>query len=94
MIGLTSFPMLGPHDDVVDKLKSSATLQAKGRAPVQAGMVELTKDGSEVLFGFSKELFPLNATDRDLYFSLNTGEVSLRAKFEPKEMMYHGQLAI
>lgn len=94
VIGLSSFPMLGKHDDMVDKLKSSATLQAKGRPPVQAGMVVLKRDGSEILFGFSRELFTLNATDKDLYFSLNTGEVSLRAKFEPKDMIYRGELAI
>lgn len=94
VIGLTSFPMLGRHDDMVDKLKSSATLQARGKDPVQPGIVELTKDGSEILFGFSRELFPLNATDKDLYFSLNTGQVSLKAKFEPKDMVYRGQLAV
>jgi hypothetical protein len=75
-------------------LKSSASLQAKGKEPAQAGVVLYTKDGATVLFGFAKEFLPLTATDKDVQFVLNTGDIELRARFDPKEMMYKGQLAL
>jgi hypothetical protein len=75
-------------------LKSSASLLAKGKEPAQAGVVLYSKDGATVLFGFAKEFLPLTSTDKDVQFVLNTGDIELRARFDPKEMMYKGQLAI
>ncbi len=74
--------------------KNSAFLQAKGKAPAQAGVVRYTKNGTSILFGFSKELLTLKASDKDVQFSINTGDVEIRARFDPKEMMYHGELAL
>jgi hypothetical protein len=80
---------------MVEQLQSSATLEAKGREPEQPGVVRpVPRTPGTYLFGFSKELLPLTANDRELVFTLRTALMSVRAKFEPKEMMYRGQFAV
>ena len=86
--------MLGRRDDMVDTLRNSARLEAKGKDPAQPGVVELSKNGSEVLFGFSREFITLTPADRDITFSLSTGQASLKARFDAKEMTYRGRLAV
>ena len=70
-----------------------ATLRAKGKEPLDAGAVHVSRTG-EVLFGFSKELLPLGANDKDVEFNLETPDYVINAKFEPKEMIYRGALAL
>ena len=80
---------------MVEELQSSATLDAKGREPAQAGLVRpVPRTPGTYLFGFSKELLPLTANDREVVFTLKTALMSVKAKFEPKEMMYRGHLAL
>ena len=101
VIGVTDLPILveaGPErqspEQLVDWLKNSATLRAKGKDPVQAGVVATSRGGSMVLFGFLKELLPLSEKDKEVTFALDTNQLALKAKFEPKEMMYRGKLAL
>jgi hypothetical protein len=46
-----------------------------------------------MIFSFSKEALPLAAADKEVLFTLKLG-ATFKAKFELKEMMYGGQLAI
>lgn len=79
----------------LDDLQASATLEAQGKEPAGAGVVRrMTGSDSTYLFGFSKELLPLTVKDREVVFTLHTRRVSLKAKFQPKEMVYRGALAI
>jgi hypothetical protein len=101
VIGVKDLPILvdaGPQrqtsEQIVDWLKNSATLRAKSRDPVQAGLVATSRGGAIVLFGFLKELLPLSEKDKDVEFALDTNQLALKAKFEPKEMMYQGKLAL
>jgi hypothetical protein len=101
VIGVKNLPILvdaGPQrqsaEQLVDWLKNSATLSAKSKDPVQAGVVATSRGGSMVLFGFLKELLPLSEKDKEVVFALNTNQLALKAKFEPKEMMYQGKLAL
>ena len=101
VIGVKDLPILvdaGPQrqtaEQLVDWLKNSATLRAKSREPVQAGVVGTSRGGSMVLFGFLKELLPLSEKDKGVVFALNTNQLALKATFEPKEMMYQGKLAL
>ncbi len=95
-------PGLGGHyvigvtdrDREIEPLKTSSTLAAKGKDPVEAGTVVRGRDGVTVFFAFSKELLPLTVRNRDVLFSLDTDRLALRAKFDPKEMIYRGQLAL
>ena len=101
VIGVKDLPILvdaGPQrqsaEQLVDWLKNSATLRAKSKDPVQAGVVATSRGGSMVLFGFLKELLPLSEKDKEVVFALDTNQLALKAKFEPKEMMYQGKLAL
>ncbi len=78
---------------MLELLRTSAFLE-KGKEQTQPGLVEYSKDGATIFFGFAKELFPLTNTDKDVQFMINTGDLRIRAKFEPKEMIYKGKLAL
>jgi hypothetical protein len=90
----------GPEDasvrlsDLVERLQAGATLAAKGKDPEGAGIVRRAPLDEGWLFGFSRELLPLTRADKDIEFSLNSGPMLVKAKFEPAEMMYRGQLAL
>jgi hypothetical protein len=77
-----------------DRLLHSVTLTAKGRDPQSADVVLMTSDKQTIIFGFPKEAFPLAATDKDVEFAMKTGVMTIKAKFEPKEMVYKGALTI
>ena len=101
VIGVKDLPILvdaGPQressEQLVDWLKNSATLRVKSRDVVEAGVVTTTRGGSMVLFGFLKELLPLSVNDREVLFTLDTNQLAIRAKFDPKEMIYRGKLAL
>jgi hypothetical protein len=101
VIGVKDLPILvdaGPQressEQLADWLKNSATLRAKSRDAVEAGVVTATRGGSMVLFGFLKELLPLSVKDKEVLFTLDTNQLAIKAKFEPKEMIYRGKLAL
>ena len=80
---------------MIGQLQLSATLSARGKEGEQPGIVKaVPRTAGTYLFGFSKELLPLSLNDREVMFVLRTALMSVRAKFEPKEMLYHGQLAV
>ncbi len=80
---------------MIEQLQASATLEARGREPEQPGLVRVVpRTAGTYLFGFSKDLLPLAANDREVVFTLRTALMSVRAKFEPKEMLYRGQLSV
>jgi hypothetical protein len=79
-----------------DRLKAGAELSAKGRPPIQPGLV--SQRNSTWIFGFSKDLLPLTIADKDIQFTVKVGAsftaTLLRATFNPKEMTYRGTLAL
>jgi len=85
----------GRQRRMIEQLQLSSTLEARGREPEQPGVVRaVPRTPGSYLFGFSRELLPLTANDREVQFTLRTALMSVRAKFEPKEMLYHGKLAL
>ncbi len=94
--GFGAHYVIGVHDPgrEIDPLKAASTLSAKGKEAEQAGTMMRGRDGVTVLFAFSKDLLPLTVRDRDVVFSLDTDRMALRAKFQPKEMIYRGTLAL
>ena len=72
-----------------------SSLEAKGRDPVQADLVtRQVGTGSSFLFGFSRKLLPLETRDTDFLFTTTLGRLVVKAHFVPKEMLYHGELAV
>jgi hypothetical protein len=83
------------EQDDVDRLKGLSSLEARGRDPVQAGVVaRQIGTGSSFLFGFSRELLTLETRDTDFMFSTQLGGLIVKAHFLPKEMLYHGELSV
>jgi len=76
----------------VNQDSMSASLQAHGKDSVDAGGVLPTRD--VVLFAFSKELLPLTAADKEVLFTLETNQYSIKTRFDLKEMTYRGKLAV
>jgi hypothetical protein len=77
-----------------DRLLNSATLSAKGKDPQHADLVMQTTDRQTVIFGFPKAALPLTASDKDVEFVFHVGPMTIKAKFEPKEMIYKGALSV
>ena len=79
-----------------DRLQAATDLSAKGKPPLQPGLVS-RRNGSW-LFGFSREQMPLDVNDKDVYFTVHTGSILkdtlLRASFSPKDMVYRGTPAL
>lgn len=83
------------EQDDLDRLKGLSSLQPKGRDIVQAGVVarQITT-GSSFLFGFSREMLPLDTRDTEILFTTQLGGLVVKAHFLSKEMLYHGELAV
>ncbi len=106
VISISGIPLLGrksddgessrrTEDEQFDDLKQLTTLQPKGKDAAQAGVVHRqVSAGTSFLFGFSREFFTLSAADKEVDFSSRFGQLTVKARFEPKEMLYHGELAV
>lgn len=80
-------------EELLERLQAGATLQAKGKETAGAGIARRNRIG-EFLFGFSRDYLRLAPGDKDIIFKLDTGELTITAKFDGKAMMYHGKLAV
>ena len=79
----------------MDDLKLSTTLQPKGREMVEADVVQqMTPGGTYFLFGFPKDRLDFGKNDREVDFITRLGRILVKAKFDMKEMLYHGKLAV
>src|ERR1700733_7937567 len=67
-------------DDSLDRVQNGATLQPKGKDPVEAGIARRTRIGS-ILFGFSSDYLRVTQDDREILFTLDTELLTIKAKF-------------
>ena len=80
---------------MLEELQAAATLGVPGKDPAGAGVVRrLTGSESTYLFGFSKEFLTFSVSDKEAIFILHTLRVSVKAKFQLKDMIYKGVLAV
>jgi len=80
---------------MLDDLKQYTSLQPKDKDRAQPGIVQrLTASGNIFLFGFAKDFFDFGKNDHEVDFSTRLGRLLIRAKFDPREMMYHKKLAV
>lgn len=81
--------------ELLDELQGASTLETPGREPAGAGLVRKVA-GSEnnYRFGFSRDLLPLTGAEKEIFFVLHTARVTLKAKFEPRNMFYRGKFAV
>jgi hypothetical protein len=82
-------------EDTLDNLKALTYLEPKGREGVQPGVAQQPSSAAGIiLFGFSKETLALKPDDREVTFSTRMGGLNVKTKFNLKDMLYHGELAI
>jgi len=80
----------------LDHLKALTFLKPKDKEGLQPGLVlqQPSAGGGTYLFGFSKEMLALTAADKEVTFSTRVGRLDVKAKFNLKEMLYRGDLAV
>lgn len=84
----------GKEADAYEALKEITILQAHGKEVVHPGLVRPDKgSGGALLFGFFKRFVELD-NEKQVTFSTTVGPMEAKAKFNLKEMMYHGQLSL
>ncbi len=52
------------------------------------------ENGTVYLFGFAKEGLSLSKDDKEVVFTTHMGNTVFTAKFNPKDMLYHGDLSL
>lgn len=82
----------------LDHLEAGSDLSARGKSPIQPGPGMVHRRNNSILFGFSRDLLPLEASDKDVLFTVRIGAsftaTLVRAAFNPRDMLYHGTLAL
>jgi hypothetical protein len=79
----------------LDDLKMMTNLTPKGRDSAQPELVkQMTPGGTYWLFGFSKMFLDFGKKDHEVEFTTQLGKLIVKAKFDPSEMIYHGNLAV
>jgi hypothetical protein len=105
VIAVTGIPLLdnrsrGEDEDTrpaesLDDLAQLSSLQVKGKDYVQAGIVKRQpSNGNVFLFGFSKDMLSISKNDGEIAFATKLNHIGVKARFSPKEMLYHGELAL
>jgi hypothetical protein len=83
-------------EDRLDHLKALTFLKPKDKEGLQPGVAlqQPSAGGGTYLFGFSKDMLSLTAADKEVTFSTRIGRLDVKTKFNLKEMMYRGDLAL
>ncbi|HLH19572.1 MAG TPA: hypothetical protein VKX45_20275 [Bryobacteraceae bacterium] len=94
VIAVSGFPAPSNEDEHLDQLKQDTTIQPKDKPIAGCAVVEKNGSWSDWLFGFSKDTITLAPADKEVEFVTIIGKFRVKAKFNLKEMMYHGELAV
>jgi hypothetical protein len=96
VISVSGFPMSSQQDDLTDRLQAFTDLKPKTQDSAQPGIIlrQHGNGGDSLLFGFSKDILLLTPDDKEVIFSTTLGRLAIKAKFDLKEMMYRGVLAL
>ncbi len=96
VIGVTGVPLAkSDSKGAMDRLRQVTTLQTKNSQPLEAAGAQVQHDNRTLyLFGFAKEALPLSRDDKEVVFTTRMGNTVFTAKFNPKDMLYHGDLSI
>jgi hypothetical protein len=78
----------------VDELKQDATIQPKDKEIAGAALVEKNGSNSDWYYGFSKDTITLSPDDKEVEFIAKIGRYLVKAKFNLKDMLYRGELAV
>jgi hypothetical protein len=79
----------------LDRLRQVTTLEMKGRDPLEPAVTQqISENGSVFFFGFARKALELSKTEKDVTFVTHLNKLRFAAKFNPREMIYRGELAV
>ena len=100
VISVSDLPIVSGHGsedsagDSYDGLKALTSLQVKGKDAVQPGVIEPDKNETSTLyFGFLPQMLDLDG-DKTVTFATTMSPLSVKVKFELKQMKFKGELAL
>jgi hypothetical protein len=96
VLGVTGVPLTrSDSQGALDRVRQLTTLTQKDRQPLEASAVKQTRENATVyLFGFAKEALALTKDVKEVVFVTRMGALGFSAKFNPRDMLYHAQLAV
>jgi hypothetical protein len=96
VLGVSGVPLAKSESkNAVDRLRQTTTLEIKNRQPLEAGVAQLQREnGTVYLFGFAKEALAISRDEKEVVFTTHLGSLAFTAKFNPKDMLYHGELSV
>lgn len=80
---------------MAERLRAATSLKVKGRDPMNAANVARVdgEKGQEFLFLFPRT-FEISMDDKEVWFETAIGPMVVKAKFQPKQMVHQGKLAL
>jgi hypothetical protein len=96
VLSVTGIPLArGSSRNALDTVRQATFLTVKNHDPLEAAAIQQNKsNGAIYYFGFSREALAIAKDDKEIAFTTAMGKVRFTAKFSPKEMLYHGELAV
>jgi hypothetical protein len=95
LISVTGLRRLFVRTDIYGfALLLGTCLSASGRRRVRPDKVKETADHSSLVFAFPARETKLRKDDKAFTFELLLNGMALKAKFDPKEMLFRGELAV
>jgi len=96
VLSVTGIPLAkSSSKNAMDGVRQVSMLESKGHDPLGAATVQQKQDNSAIYFiGFAREGLAIAKDDKEVVFTTRMGRVAFTAKFNPREMLYHGKLAV
>jgi hypothetical protein len=94
VLSLSGVPV-GAGKNALEKLRAATSLHLKGHDPLEAAVVKHAVAGRDaVLFGFARQGLEITKDDKEVVFATTVNRIPLSAKFNPRDMVYRGELAL
>jgi hypothetical protein len=96
VLGVSGVPLAKSESKgAIDRLRQITTLETKNRQPLEAAGVQVQREnGTVYLFGFAREGLSISRDEKEVVFTTHMGNLAFTAKFNPKDMLYHGELSV
>jgi hypothetical protein len=96
VISVSGFPLMpkkGEAGDTESDIKQLTRLDRAGKAPLLPVSVDIRKGGMLVLT-FEAGEDPITDADREVLFTMGTGSLQTRVRFDLRDMTYQGKLTL
>jgi len=96
VLGVSGVPLASSESKgALDRLSQVTTLATKNRQPLEAAGAQVQREnGTVYLFGFARQGLSIARDEKAVVFTTHMGNLAFNARFNPKEMLYHGELSV